>query len=86
MKRLLVAGLAIAPLLAATLAIAQQSMHPQETAKAKQLQQAPGGDQTSVPQQVSPATPTQATTSSDQPPLAKQSNEVGKARIEKEGK
>jgi hypothetical protein len=86
MKRVLAAGLAIAPLLAAPAAFAQQGPHPQETAKAKELTQAPGGSQTSLPQPAPPATPSHATTSTQQPPMVKEMNQQGKARIETEGK
>ncbi len=86
MRRSLIAGLAIAPLLAATAASAQQGTNPQEKAQAEKLTKAPGGSQTSVPQPTPSATTTQATTSTQQPPLAKELNQQGKARIETEGK
>ncbi len=86
MKRLLIAGLAIAPMMAGTAAFAQQGTNDQTKAEAKKLTQAPGGSQTSVPQSAPPATTTQATTSTQQPPAVKQMNQEGKARIETEGK
>jgi hypothetical protein len=88
MKRAFLAGLAIAPFILAGAGFAQQDAnpHPQEKARAEKLTQAPGGSQTSVPQHTPPATPTQATTSTQQPPMVKEMNQQGKARIEKEGK
>jgi len=87
MKRVLLAGLAIAPVMLAGAGFAQQQgVNPQEEAQAKKLQQAPGGSQTSLPQRTPPATTTQATTSTQQPPEVKQMNQQGAARIEKEGK
>ena len=96
MRKLLVTGLAVAPLLAVTApllavtaAVAQQTVvnpHPQEKAKAEKLTQAPGGSQTSVPQPAPANTTSQATTSTQQPPAVKQMNQQGAARLDKEGK
>jgi hypothetical protein len=86
MRKVLATGLVIVPFLAAT-AVAQQSgVNPQEKAQAEKLTQAPGGSQTSLPQPAPPATPTQATTSTQQPPAVRQMNQEGAARLEKEGK
>jgi hypothetical protein len=87
MKALLIAGLAIAPMVVSTAAFAQQQgVNPQKEATAKSLTQAQGGQQTSLPQSAPPATTTQATTSTQQPPMVKQMNQQGKERIETEGK
>ncbi len=87
MKRVLAIAFAVAPLLAATAAVAQQpGVNPQNKAQAESLTKAPGGSQTSVPQPAPAATPTQATTSTQQPPAVKQMNQEGAARVEKEGK
>jgi hypothetical protein len=86
MRKVLATGLVIVPFLAAT-AVAQQSgVNPQEKAQAEKLTQAPGGSQTSLPQPAPPATPTQATTSTQQAPAVRQMNQEGAARLEKEGK
>ena len=87
MKKALVVGLAVIPLLFATTAVAQQAgVNPEEVARAKELKQAPGGSQTSLPQPTPADTPKQATTSTQQPPMVKQMNRQGAARLEKEGK
>ena len=87
MRKLLVTGLVVAPFMLAGAGFAQQQgVNQEEHAHAKSLTQAPGGSQTSVPQSTPPATPTQATTSTQQPPAVKQMNQQGAARMEKEGK
>ncbi|MBV8615916.1 MAG: hypothetical protein JOY66_19395 [Acetobacteraceae bacterium] len=89
MRKVFIASLAVAPLLAATVAVAQQTVtnpHPQEKAKAEKLTQAPGGSQTSLPQHTPANTTSQATTSTTQPPVAKEMNQQGAARLDKEGK
>jgi hypothetical protein len=87
MRKVLVVGLAVVPFLVVAAAVAQQSgVNPQEKAQAEKLTQAPGGSQTSLPQHAPPATPTQATTSTQQPPGVKQMNQQGAARLDKEGK
>ncbi len=86
MKKVLVVGLAVVPLLAVTAVAQQTGLNPQTKADAEKLTKAPGGSQTSVPQSTPAATPTQTTTSSQQPPMAKQMNQQGAARLEKEGK